>query len=169
MKPWLQPLVKHWLDSLVVLLLLGSTGCKKEEEIAYRLFNCEDDSALIDIGAEDVLTEDQCESIPLRSSSCLDDVQATVGEAYIWPCAAPVGTEHDIVIMVDRPYDQQIAKATVRLESDGRGEDEYRLTQDSANEGLYKITLISVGSEDERRQDAVQFKLWEEDPNATED
>ena len=161
--------MKHWLDSSVVFLLLACTGCKKEEEITYRLFNCEEDSALIDIGSEDLLTEDQCESIPLQSSSCLDDGQETVGEAYIWPCAAPVGTEHDIVIRVDRPYDQQIAKATVRLESDGRGEDEYRLTQDSANEGLYKITLISVGSQDERRQDFVQFKLWEEDPNANDE
>ena len=161
--------MKHWLSPSLAFLLLCGTGCKKEEEVAYRLFNCEEDSALIDIGAEDLLTEDQCESTPLRSSSCLDDAQATVGEAYIWPCAAPVGTEHDIVIMVDRPYDQQIAKATVRLESDGRGEDEYRLTQDSANEGLYKITLISVGSEDERRQDSIRFKLWEEDPNANEE
>ena len=161
--------MKHWLDSSVVFLLLACTGCKKEEEITYRLFNCEEDSALIDIGSEDLLTEDQCESIPLQSSSCLDDGQETVGEAYIWPCAAPVGTEHNIVIRVDRPYDQQIAKATVRLESDGRGEDEYRLTQDSANEGLYKITLISVGSQDERRQDFVQFKLWEEDPNANDE
>ena len=124
---------------------------------------------MIDIGADDLLTEDQCESIPLRSSSCLADGQATIGEAYIWPCSAPVGTEHDIVIMVDRPHDQKIAKATVRLDSDARGEDEYRLTQDSANEGLYKITLISVGSEDEQRQDFVQFKLWEEDPNANDE
>ena len=152
-----------------MFLLLSCTGCKKEEEITYRLFNCEEDSALIDIGADELLTEDQCESTPLQSSSCLDGDQETIGEAYIWPCAAPIGTEHDIFIRVDRPHDQKIAKATVRLESDGRGEDEYRMTQDSANEGLYKITLISVGSEDERRQDVVQFKLWEEDPNADND
>ena len=161
--------MKHWLKPTAGILLLVLSGCKKEEEIQYRLFNCEEDSTLIDIGAEDILTEDQCETISLQSSSCLSDGEETVGEAYIWPCAAPIGTEHDIVIMVDRPYDQKIAKATVRLDSDGRGEDEYRLTQDSANEGLYKLTLISVGSEGERRQDFVQFKLWEEDPTANED
>jgi len=161
--------VKHWLKPSTGILLLAFSGCKKEEEIQYRLFNCEEDSALIDIGADEILTEDQCETIPLQSSSCLSDGEETVGEAYIWPCAAPIGTEHDIVIMVDRPYDQKIAKATVRLESDGRGEDEYRLTQDSANEGLYKLTVISVGSERERRQDFVQFKLWEEDPDASDD
>jgi hypothetical protein len=162
--------VKHWLKPTTGFLLLAFSGCNKEEETQYRLFNCEEDSALIDIGAEETLTGDeQCESIPLQSSSCLSDGEETVGEAYVWPCAAPIGTEHDIVIMVDPPYDNKIAKATVRLESDGRGEDEYRLTQDSANEGLYKLTLISVGSEGERRQDFVEFKLWEEDPTANED
>ncbi len=161
--------MKHWLKPSTGILLLVLSGCKKEEEIQYRLFNCEEDSTLIDIGAEEILTKDQCETVQLQSSSCLDGDEETVGEAFIWPCAAPIGTEHDIVIFVDRPYDQKIAKTTIRLESDGRGEDEYRLTQDSANEGLYKITLISVGSEGERRQDFVQFKLWEEDPNASDD
>lgn len=162
--------MKHWLKPLAALLLLFPSGCKKEEEVQYRLFNCEDDAAFISVGAEEVLTgEVLCTSVPLLSSSCLPDEKETVGSAYIWPCAAPIGTEHDIVVEVDPPYPNQIAKATVRLESDGRGEDEYRLTQDSANEGLYKLTLISVGSEGERRQDVVQIKLWEEDPTASDE
>ena len=162
--------MKHWLKPLTGLLLLSPSGCKKEEEVQYRLFNCEEDSTFIDVGAEEILTgEEHCESVDLLSSSCLPDDQETVGSAYIWPCAAPIGTEHDIVVEVDPPYPGKIAKATVRLQSDGRGEDEYRLTQDSANEGLYKLTLISVGSESEKRQDVVQIKLWEEDPAASED
>jgi hypothetical protein len=162
--------VKHWLKPLTGLFLLAQTGCKKEEEVQYRLFNCEDDAAFIAVGADEILTGDeQCEFVPLLSSSCLPDEKETVGSVYIWPCSAPIGTEHDIVVEVDPPYPQQIAKATVRLESDGRGEDEYRLVQDSANEGLYKLTLISVGSEGEQRQDVVQIKLWEEDPTASED
>jgi hypothetical protein len=161
--------VKHWLKPLAALLLLSQSGCKKEEEVQYRLFNCEEDAASISVGAEPILTGDDeaCKPVTLLSSSCLED--ETVGSAYIWPCQAPIGTEHDIWITVDPPYPNQIAKVTVRLQSDGRGEDEYRLTQDSANEGLYKLTLISVGSESEQRQDVVQIKLWEEDPTASDE
>ena len=33
---------------------------------------------------------------------------------------------------------------------------------DSADEGLYKLTLVSVGAEGELRNDVVRIKLWEE-------
>ncbi len=160
--------MKHWLKPLTGILLLSLSSCKKEEEIQYRLFNCEEDADYVMVGEDTILTGDEhCPPVDLYSSSCLEDEK--VGSAYVWPCQGPIGTEHDIVVEVDPPYPGKIAKATVRLQSDGRGEDEYRLTQDSANEGLYKLTLISVGSTGEKRQDVIQIKLWEEDPTASED
>jgi hypothetical protein len=91
-----------------------------------------------------------------------------VGQATISPCGGPAGTEHEIVVKVNSTYSHQIAKVTAQLHSGPRGDDEYKLTPDSADEGLYKITLISVGSDGEERDDLIRIQLWTEDPAVSE-
>ena len=105
-------------------------------------------------------------TITLNSSTC----SVPIGTAVFEPCAGPIGTEHSITVEVNSTEAYKIAKVTVEMDSEPRGKDEYRLTQDSSGEGaIYKITLISVGSEDETRDDVVRIKLWEEDPDAEDD
>ena len=101
----------------------------------------------------------------MRSSSC----EVSVGQASISPCGGPIDTEHEIVVKVNSTYSHEISKVTAVLESGQRGEDEYTLTPDSADEGLYKVTLISVGSEGEQRDDLLSIKLWKEDPEASDE
>jgi hypothetical protein len=158
--------VKHWPKTLVLAALLG--GCGEEDPISYSLFNCEEDSTFVHVGEAEILSGDDCDGgdlLQLRSSSC----EVSVGQASISPCGGPIDTEHEIVVKVNSTYSHEIAKVTAVLESGQRGEDEYTLTPDSADEGLYKVTLISVGSEGEQRDDLLRIKLWKEDPEASDE
>ncbi|MEC8191928.1 MAG: hypothetical protein VX944_06630 [Myxococcota bacterium] len=158
--------MKHWPKTLVLAALLG--GCGEEDPISYSLFNCEEDSTFVHVGEAEILSGDDCDGgdlLQLRSSSC----EVSVGQASISPCGGPIDTEHEIVVKVNSTYSHEIAKVTAVLESGQRGEDEYTLTPDSADEGLYKVTLISVGSEGEQRDDLLRIKLWKEDPEASDE
>ena len=156
----------HWPKSLVFAALL--LGCGEDDPISYSLFNCEEDATFVHVGEAEVLTGDACDGgdlLQLRSSSC----EVSVGQTSISPCGGPIGTEHEIVVNVNSTYSHEISKVTAVLESGQRGEDEYTLTPDSADEGLYKVTLISVGSEGEQRDDLLRIKLWKEDPEASDE
>ena len=158
--------MKHWPNTLVLAALLG--GCGEEDPISYSLFNCEEDSTFVHVGEAEILSGDACDGgdlLQLRSSSC----EVSVGQASISPCGGPIDTEHEIVVKVNSTYSHEISKVTAVLESGQRGEDEYTLTPDSADEGLYKVTLISVGSEGEQRDDLLRIKLWKEDPEASDE
>ena len=158
--------MKHWPKTLVFGTLLG--GCGEEDPISYSLFNCEEDSTFVHVGEAEILSGDACDGgdlLQLRSSSC----EVSVGQASISPCGGPIDTEHEIVVKVNSTYSHEISKVTAVLESGQRGEDEYTLTPDSADEGLYKVTLISVGSEGEQRDDLLRIKLWKEDPEASDE
>jgi hypothetical protein len=166
--------VKHSLKACLPLILALS-GCGDEEETEYALFNCEEDVAFIYVGVDDIIDGDACADkggydvdgdgiarFKLRSSSCDLPDDVAVGEVAVSPCGAPIGTEHQIVVTVYDIYKQEVDKVSVSLESPGRGDDEYDMAPDSADEGLYKLTLVSVGSEGEQRDDLIQIKLWEE-------
>ena len=59
-------------------------------------------------------------------------------------------------------YKEEVDRASVEIDSGDRGTEEYEMNPDSADEGLYKLTLVSVGAEDELRNDVIRIKLWEE-------
>ena len=166
-KLWLDRPVTHWLKPLGFIAFLALPGCDEDAPTTYSLFNCEEDYTFVYVGEAEIISDDACDGadqIEIHSSSC----EVSVGQASISPCGGPAGTEHEIVVRVNSTYSHQIAKVTARLESGARGNDEYKLTPDSADEGLYKITLISVGSDGEQRDDLIRIKLWEEDPAASE-
>ena len=159
--------MKHSLR-VAIALFIGIAGCGDDEKTEYDLFNCEDDFTLIYVGTPEVWTGEACDgvdTIELRSSSCELPSNPTgnlVGTADITPCGGPIGTEHQIVVRVNNLYKDQVDRASVRLNSGERGEDEYKMNPDSADEGLYKLTLVSVGSDEELRNDTIHIKLWEE-------
>jgi len=156
--------VKLWHSALSLLL----TACGSEDWTGYGLFNCEDDATLIYVGIDEVWTGEACEgvdSIPLRSSSCElpDDVNGNeVGQVDISPCGGPAGTEHQIVVRLNPIYKEEVDRASVEIDSGDRGVVTYDMEPDSADEGLYKLTLVSVGSDGEVRNDVISIKLWEE-------
>ena len=159
--------MKHSLKAAFALFI-SIAGCGDDGGAVYNLFNCEDDFTLIYVGIPEVWTGESCdgvEHIDLKSSSCdlpEDPNGNPVGTADITPCGGPIGTEHQIVVRVNTLYKDKVDRVSVRLNSGDRGEDEYDMQPDSADEGLYKITLVSVGSEGELRNDTIHIKLWEQ-------
>ena len=142
--------------------LLAATGCNKDNEIKYDQYNADNDSLTIEVGIDELL--DPVE-IGLMSSTG----QVEVGLARVDPGGGPIGTNHDIVIEVYDAYQDVVDRASVRLKSPNRGSDEADLEQDSADEGVYLITLESVGDEGEQRVDTLTFRLWTVSENQEEE
>ena len=130
------------------------------------LFNCEEDTTLLYVGTEEVWTGEMCDgvdTVTLRSSSCglPDGPDVTeIGQVIIDPCGGPVGTRHQIVVRVNATYQHLIEDVSVRISSDGLEKQDCIMTQDTADSGLFKLTLNSEETEDEVRTDIIQFMLW---------
>jgi len=139
-----------------LLALVAASGCKKDDEATYTQFNAENENLEIDVGAA---KKAPAETIVLYSSTNL----VTVGTASVDPSGGPIGTEHVIVVIVEDAYENVVDRVSVRTESPERGEDEYDMDPDSADEGFYKLTLVSVGEPDEVRTDTFTIRLWDED------
>ena len=139
-----------------LLALVAASGCKKDDEATYTQFNAENENLEIDVGA---VKKEPAETIVLYSSTKL----VTVGTASVDPGGGPIGTEHVIVVIVEDAYENVVDRVSVRTESPERGEDEYDMDPDSADEGFYKLTLVSVGEPDEVRTDTFTIRLWDED------
>lgn len=98
--------------------------------------------------------------------------QTLVGTATVDPGSGPVGTSHLVTVQVLDEYTELVGRASVDVKSeavsdlDGDGEDDaranngYDMRQDSADPGLYAITLESLGAPDEQRQDELTIHLW---------
>jgi hypothetical protein len=142
-----------------LLLLLA---CKEEEKIEYDRFNASADALGLEVGAPEVLDP---VAVDLHSSTG----EIVVGYAEVDPGGGPIGTEHDMVVVVYDDYQDDVDRVSVRIESPDRGEDEYDLIQDSADEGYYKIRLESQGAEGEQRTDTLTFRLWSATVVATEE
>jgi hypothetical protein len=61
-----------------------------------------------------------------------------------------------------------VDRVSIRTRSPGRGEDEYDLIQDSADEGYYKLTITSAGTADEQREDTLTVRLWQAEETTEE-
>jgi len=146
-----------------VLSLMAALGaCAGDQEAEWRQWNASDDQLTVAVGIDAVT--DPVE-VPLRSSTG----EVEVGFARVDPGGGPVGTPHDVVVIVDDEYADVVDRASVRTDSGERGEDEYDLERDSAEEGVYKLTIVSDGSEGESREDIFTFRLWDEVVSAEED
>jgi len=143
-------------------------ACAGDQDAEWRQWNATDDLVPISVGIDEV--QDPVE-VPLRSSTG----EVEVGTARVTPGGGPIGTLHDVVVIVDDEYADVVDRASVRTDSGDRGEDEYDLERDSAEEGVYKLTIVSDGAEGEIREDIFTFRLWdevvaaEEDETSTED
>jgi hypothetical protein len=144
----------QWPGLLVVVA--AGIACKKDDEATYTQFNAEDETIEVDVGAA---KKEPARTIVLHSSTG----EVTVGSAEVDPGGGPIGTEHVIVVIVEDAYENVVDRVSVRTSSAERGEDEYDLDPDSADEGFYKMTLVSVGEPDEVRTDTFTIRLWDED------
>lgn len=135
-------------------IVLALAGCKSEEQASYIQFNATDDQVKVEVGVADLLDPAQTD---LHSTTG----EVVVGNAMVDPGGGPAGTSTSVVVVVDDAYEALIDRTSVRIDSGDRGVDEYDLTQDSADRGYWKITLVSVADEGERRTDIFTFRLWQ--------
>jgi len=139
--------------SFLALALL-STACTEPVETTYEQFNADDDVLSIEVGVDDLLD-------PLSIELWSNTSEVVVGAAEATPGGGPAGTLHEIIVTVSQDYKDIIDRVTVRTDSGERGEDEYDLTQDYADEGIYKLELQSVADEGEIRTDTFTVRLWD--------
>jgi len=140
------------LRASLLALVFVSTACTEAVETSYEQFNASDDALSIEVGVADVLDP---VSIELWSNTG----EVTVGVAEATPGGGPAGTLHEIVVTVSDDYKDVIDRVTVRTDSGERGEDEYDLTRDYADEGIFKLELQSVADDDEIRTDTFTVRL----------
>ena len=144
-----------------VLLGVSFVACNKDEGIQYDQYNATNDTLTLQVGTETVLD-------PVEISLMSSTGQVEVGLARVDPGGGPIGTNHDFVIEVYDEFQDVVDRASVRLKSPGRGEDEYDLEQDSADEGYYKTILESVGDAGEVRTDTFLVRVWQIESGGTD-
>lgn len=135
-----------WLIALTVL------GCN-QDDVEYDPINAPDDVVMIDVGV-DVLP---AVTVELHSSTG----QVVIGEATVDPGGGPGGTEHQVYVTLYDDYVGLVDHASVETSSEGRGERSFDMDADSAEEGLFKLVIVSVANEDESRTDSFTIQLWE--------
>ena len=137
----------------VALAALLLAACSEDEEPVWKQFNADDDRVTLEIGVDTVL---DAVSTTLRSSGGMSEV----GTAQADPGGGPIGTEHTFFVVVSADYDDRVGRATVRVESPGRGSDEYEMEPETGGEGNWILLLASRGDDGEVRTDTATFRLW---------
>jgi hypothetical protein len=137
-----------------ILLALALVGCNSDDEIKYNRFNGDGDTIEVEVGTAELL-----DPVEVAITSSTNEVDIGIG--WVDPGGGPIGTDHGIVVEVFDEYEADVDRVSVRTRSPSRGTDEYNLTQDSADEGVWKITLTSEGEAGESRTDTLTFLLWE--------
>jgi hypothetical protein len=149
------------------LLLVVLVGCP-EDEIVWVQFNADKDQTI----TVQVLPEGSPEGEPVIIDLLSNLSTTVVGTATVDPGSGPIGTNHLLTVAVDDEYEEMVGRASVEVKSeavsdlDGDGEpdardsDGYDLRRDSADPGMYAITLQSLGAADEQREDEFTIRLW---------
>ncbi len=160
-----------------LLFVVAASGCTADE-IVWVPFNAEDQNLEVEVlpvGSEigEPITIDLMSNLGLTN----------VGVAGIDPGSGPVGTEHLVTVEVFDEFEGYVGRVTVGvnpeatedLDGDGevesRGSEEYEMLQDSADPGSWALTVQSLGSDDERRDDTFTIVLWQPEelvPETTE-
>lgn len=138
------------------LLLVALLACSQDEETTYTQYNAEDNSVEVQVGSDTVL---EAVSVTLTSNTG----EVDIGTGTVDPGGGPIGTVHRVSVVLAESYASDVDRATVRTDSGDRGEDEYTLLADSAEEGVWAFELESSGEPGETRTDTLTFRLWTED------
>ncbi|MCB9759153.1 MAG: hypothetical protein H6739_04890 [Alphaproteobacteria bacterium] len=139
---------------MLTAALLLVLACDGDEEPLYEQFNATTDQIEVEVGGADLLDP---RSVELHSNTGT----VVVGSASVDPGGGPAGTIVTLLVEVDDAYEHLVDRVTVRTDSGERGEDEYDLTADSADEGIYKIQLEAIAEDGEQRTDVFVIRLWD--------
>ena len=142
-------------------LLAGIGSCLQGGATYWAPYNHNADSLSVSVGVE--AGEDA--TLELSSTTGM----TVLGTATISPGSGPVGTEHVVSVHLDEPFEVDVGRVSVEAES-VRGITLHKLIQDSADPGLWVVSVTSLGDDDEVRDDTFRFVLWQvsdkDDPDA---
>ncbi len=151
-----------------LIAALGLLACNKTEEIQYEQFNGSADAVEVEVGVEELLDPRQAD---ITSSTG----EVVIGLVDVDPGGGPIGTNHDIVVIIDNEWQGEVDRVSIRTSpvtadsKDDESDDEYDLERDSADEGYFKLTLESVGAEGELRTDTLTVRVWKALPTTTDE
>ena len=149
-----------WFGLFGICLL--TTACGEEEDDGLTLFNAPDDTIKVHVGTPEI---GEAHTIDLHSSTG----QVLVGTASITPDSGPIGTEHELVVVVDNTWEAQVERVRIDVDSGERGVETFTMTRDSADPGYHTVTIHSVGEPNETRTDTFTVKLLANDTVAASD
>ena len=141
------------INNLSILFAFGFLFACEEQVEDSSQFNASGETLSVSVGVDEVLPGIEC---TLHSTTGLIEI----GTASISPGGGPIGTEHEIQVEVFDDWENSVSSVMVKTESGSRGSLEYMLIPDSADPGLYMLTLESVGDIGEIREDVFTFNLW---------
>ena len=144
-----------------VAFIAGIGNCINGGATYWSPYNGGDDSLVVSVGA--ALGDDVSLDLSSTTGATL------IGTASVSPGAGPVGTEHLLTVSLDEQFAWDVGRVTVEADS-VRGMTVHELVQDSADTGLWLVSVTSLGNDDEVREDTFRFVLWQEsekdDPDA---
>jgi hypothetical protein len=142
------------------MILAVLLACTEGDEVTYTRFNATDDTLTIQVGTSELLD-------PVAISLYSTTGTVEIGSANVDPGGGPIGTIHTLTVEIFDDWENEVSRVSVRTDSGDRGEDEYDLEADSADEGLYLYELSSAGDEGESREDTFTINVWEDDSSDT--
>lgn len=138
---------------LGAVLLLLATACDTSSSEGWVAFNADDETLEIRVTVE-AAVDDVATRVLTSTTGAVE-----VGDVTVDPAAGPVGTDHEVVVVVADEYEEQVERVTVETRGD-RGEQTHVLIQDSADHGLWVVQVTSLGEEGETRTDMFTTRLW---------
>jgi hypothetical protein len=140
-----------------VRLLLALTallaGCPTDDTVGLIRFNNEADAVTVRVTADTALGDAVTRTLTSNTGA------TEIGEATVMPGSGPVGTEHEILVLVAPEFRDVVIRANLLATGD-RGEQRHALLRDSADPGLWVLDVVSYGDVGEEREDTFAFELW---------
>lgn len=146
---------------MFVWIGLSLFSCEETEEDPNQ-FNAQDESLEILVGISDI--QDDASKTLYSTTGLVDIATATIS-----PGGGPIGTYHQIQVLIFEEYMEEVQEVRIDIETGVRGTQQYTLTPDSAQPSLYVLELESVGNEEEERTDVFYFSLWDFPDQQTEE
>lgn len=153
----------------LVFVALGLSACTNNGS-GWVDFNAPDQQFVVEVTAEGTAPG------PMISLDLESNVGGVpLGIATLDPGSGPVGTKHELHVDVFDDFQEQVGRASVEVDSeavsdldgdgepDSRGVLEYELPRDSADSGVFELTLQSQGAVGEVREDLFTVHLWTPD------
>jgi hypothetical protein len=142
------------------VVFLAGFSCSDDETV-WKAFNADTDAATVEVTASEA---GDPVTVELHSTTGA----TVVGSATVDPGSGPVGTVHRVAVDVSDDFVDRVGRVEVVTDSGDRGSRTFSLLQDSADDSLWVVDVVSDGAEGEVRSDTFTFALFEEVP-ASED